>query len=110
ESNALFLHRKLWDELGGLDERFDAPGGGLLNLDTFKRAVEWSDAGLVILLSEATFHQIHGGTNTNAPLARQHSNWAQWGNQYANIRGRPWEMPMLNRAPTYIGILPRPML
>ncbi len=27
ESNALFLRRRLWDELGGYDERFVTPGG-----------------------------------------------------------------------------------
>lgn len=66
ESNALFLRRDLWELLGGLDERFDASGGGLVNLDTFGRALKWSDSELVILLGEATFHQLHGGTNTNA--------------------------------------------
>src|SRR6202140_922355 len=41
ESNALFLRRELWELLGGVDERFTAPGGGLLNLDTFSRVLEW---------------------------------------------------------------------
>src|SRR5207247_4870135 len=27
ESNALFLSRAMWEELGGVDELFDAPGG-----------------------------------------------------------------------------------
>jgi len=110
ESNALFLRREFWEALGGLDERFDAPGGGLLNLDTFNRALEWPDAQLVILLGEATFHQLHGGTNTNSPLVRQHDNWTRWGSQYASIRGRPYEITRPKRALTHIGTFPRPML
>lgn len=110
ESNALFLRREFWEVLGGLDERFDAPGGGLLNLDTFNRALEWPDAQLVILLGEATFHQLHGGTNTNSPLVRQHDNWTGWGSQYANIRGRPYEIARPKHPPAYIGTFPRPML
>jgi hypothetical protein len=104
------MRRELWDMLGGMDERFDAPGGGLLNLDTFNRALEWPDAQLVILLGEATFHQLHRGTNTNIPLVQQHANWARWGPQYANIRGRPYEIAQPKHAPTCIGIFPRPML
>jgi glycosyltransferase involved in cell wall biosynthesis len=110
ESNALFLRREFWDVLGGLDERFDSPGGGLLNLDTYNRALEWPDAQLVVLLSEATFHQLHGGTNTNIPLVRQHENWTLWGPQYASIRGRPYEIAQPKKPPTYVGIFPRPML
>jgi hypothetical protein len=110
ESNALFLRREFWDALGGVDERFDDTGGGLLNLDTFNRAIESPDAQLVILSGEATFHQLHGGTNTNAPMARQHENWTRWGTQYASIRGRPYEMPRPRQPATLIGTIPRPML
>jgi hypothetical protein len=109
ESNALFLRRELWELLGGLDERFDAPGGGLLNLDTFRRALECPEAELVILLGEATFHQLHGGISTNAPPDRQSDNWLRWSSQYASICGRPYERPT-QRAPTYIGTLPPPAL
>jgi glycosyltransferase involved in cell wall biosynthesis len=110
ESNALFLRREFWEALGGLDERFDSPGGGLLNLDTYNRAIDWPDARLVVLLSEATFHQLHGGTNTNIPLVRQHENWTHWGAQYASIRGRPYEIAQPKHPPTCIGTFPRPML
>jgi glycosyltransferase involved in cell wall biosynthesis len=110
ESNALFLRREFWEVLGGLDERFDSPGGGLLNLDTYNRAIESPDAQLVVLLGEATFHQLHGGTNTNIPLARQNDNWARWGPQYADIRGRPYAIALPQNPPTYIGTVPRPML
>jgi glycosyltransferase involved in cell wall biosynthesis len=110
ESNALFLRRDFWEALGGLDERFDAPGGGLLNLDTFNRAIEWPEAELVVLLGEATFHQLHGGTNTNIPLVRQHDNWTYWGRQYADIRGRPYEIARPRQPPTLVGTCPQPML
>jgi glycosyltransferase involved in cell wall biosynthesis len=110
ESNALFLRRELWQLLGGLDERFDAPGGGLVNLDTFRRALEWPDAELVILLGEGTFHQFHGGISTNAPREKQHDNWTRWSSQYASIRGRPYEVFRPRHAPTYIGTLAPPAL
>jgi glycosyltransferase involved in cell wall biosynthesis len=110
ESNALFLRRDFWEVLGGLDERFDAPGGGLLNLDTFNRALEWPEAQLVILLGEATFHQFHGGTNTNISLLQQHHNWTAWGAQYAEIRGRRYAIAQPRHPPTYVGTFPRPML
>lgn len=110
ESNALFLRREFWETLGGFEEQFDDPAGGLVNLDVFIRAVESPGAKIVILLGEATFHQLHGGTNTNSPLARQHENWTRWGAQYGAIRGRPWTSPQLKGLPTYIGTLPRPAL
>ena len=109
ESNALFLRRELWELLGGVDERFDAPGGGLVNLDTFSRILEWPDAELVILLGEAAFHQLHGGTNAMrhptvntelAPLATRIC-----GNSRASVsRSRGGE-----RRP-YLGTLPRSAL
>lgn len=110
ESNALFLRREFWEALGGLDERFDASGGGLVNLDTFNRALEWPEAQLVVLLGEATFHQLHGGTNTNIPLVQQHDNWTGWGSQYASLRGRAYEIARPKQPPTYVGTFPRPML
>src|SRR6266852_4375870 len=82
ESNALFLRRELWELLGGVDERFDAPGGGLVNLDTLRRTLEEPDVELVILLGEGTFHQFHGGTSTNAMPESQAENIARWSNQY----------------------------
>jgi glycosyltransferase involved in cell wall biosynthesis len=106
ESNALFLRRELWEVLGGVDERFNAPGGGLLNLDTFRRALELPDAELVILLGEATFHQLHGGTNTNARPERQRQNEDRWLLEYASIRGHPYATLRPRHAPTYIGTLP----
>jgi tetratricopeptide (TPR) repeat protein len=106
ESNATFASRELWDAIGGFDERFDAAGGGLLNLDTFARLTKPRDAELVVLLGEATFHQWHGGTNTNSPAERQLENWNTWTQQYAAIRDRAYEVPRRERPPTFIGTLP----
>jgi glycosyltransferase involved in cell wall biosynthesis len=110
ESNALFLRRESWDLLGGFDERFDAPGGGLVNLDTFRRCLEWPGAQLVILLGEGTFHQVHGGVATNVPADRHRAGWAQWEAQYESIRGKHYTVSRPRSLPTYIGMLPRPAL
>ena len=82
ESNALFLRRELWTELGGLDERFDAPGGGLLNLDTYRRALELPDTEPVLLLGEGTFHQLHGGVATNVAVGCLAESLARWNAHY----------------------------
>lgn len=106
ESNGLFLPRRIWEELGGVEERFDAPGGGLLNLDTFRRAVETPDTQLVFLLGEGTFHQVHGGIATNADLQTFRARITQWCEQYETIRGRPWSPAPAREPQTLLGGLP----
>jgi glycosyltransferase involved in cell wall biosynthesis len=109
ESNALFMSRESWNLLGGLDERFDAPGGGYVNLDTLARATELPGSELVILLGEATFHQIHGGIATNQNFRSLAHSLSKWEEQYQAIRKRPWRAPSpTNR--TYIGSLPDAVL
>ena len=110
EANALFMRRELWDRLGGMDERFEAPGGGLVNLDTFARAMELQDSRLVLLLGEGTFHQIHGGVATNILAEQIPDNWTNWAGEYERIRGRPYSAPSPKWPPTYIGTWPRPAL
>ncbi|MBV9407621.1 MAG: class I SAM-dependent methyltransferase [Candidatus Eremiobacteraeota bacterium] len=109
ESNALFLRRDAWERLGGVDERFTSPGGGLLNLDTFRRAIELPNAQLVLLLGEATFHQLHGGVSTNAFPTQQMRNWERWSAEYIAVRGRPYTVPE-RMPPAYVGTLPKPAL
>jgi hypothetical protein len=110
ESNALFLKRELWDALQGMDERFDAPGGGLVNLDVFDRALALPDAQLVILLGEGTFHQLHGGIATNSPAEQQPENWQKWAGRYAQIRQRAYQVPVPRKPPAYVGTLSRTAL
>ncbi len=76
--------RALWEELDGFDERFQSPGGGLVNHDTLRRALELPDVQPVTLLGEANFHQVHGGIATNAPPAARDL----VAEKYARIRGR----------------------
>ena len=102
ESNALTLSREFFDALGGLDERFESAGGGLANLDLFERACATEGSQLVVLLGEGTFHQMHGGVSTNAPLGQ--SPWGRFAEEYEAIRGRAYEKP--NVEPLFLGMLP----
>jgi len=110
ESNALFMKRELWSMLKGFDESFDAAGGGLLNLDTFDRAINIPGAQLVRLLSEATFHQFHGGKATNSPTKMLHEDLAAWSEQYFSLRGKYFSVPLPRSPPTYLGLLPTQIL
>lgn len=101
ETNALFLHRASWDQLGGYDAGFECPGGGLANLDTWARACALPDAKVFMLLGEATFHQVHGGIATNAPPKAR---WAEFHEEFARLRGRTYTRPAA--CPTFYGQIP----
>lgn len=100
ESNAIFMRKALWDELGGFDERFQSPGGGYVNLDTLSRAVALPGVTAVTLLGEGTFHQVHGGVATNAT----HNVHDAFRAEYMNIRGRPFQAPVYQSL--YVGSVP----
>ena len=108
ECNALFLPAEVWDELGGFDEHFDTPGGGLVNYDALKRASLLADVGWVMLLGEGTFHQLHGGVATNASPTKHEESMRTWVAQYEAIAGRPLERPYLPD-PVFLGVLPTQM-
>ncbi len=99
ESNALFMPRAMWAEIGGYDEHFESPGGGLVNLDAYARACELPDSQLIVLLGEGTFHQVHGGVAANAlvsPAAEFHA-------EYRALRGHEFAAPDPDRL--YLGRL-----
>jgi len=88
ESNALFLPRALWGELGGYDPDFAEPGGGVANPDTFIRACGLPGAQLIRVLGEGTFHQFHGGVSTSTPQ-RAMDVLREGSRAYLRRRGRP---------------------
>ncbi|MBP0445058.1 glycosyltransferase family 2 protein [Roseomonas sp. SSH11] len=88
ESNAIFMSRALWRELGGYDEAFRGAGGGAVNPDLFIRACEAPGTQLIRVLGEGTFHQLHGGTTT-AGDGRAASLLKLGSKQYYRIRKRP---------------------
>jgi glycosyltransferase involved in cell wall biosynthesis len=101
ESNAIFMHRRLWNELGGFDEKFQSPGGGLVNLDTLSRAVQLPDSVVVTLLGEGTFHQVHGGVATNSI----HNMAGIFQAEYNEIRQRSYQPPVYQSL--YVGSVPQ---
>lgn len=99
ETNGVFMDCKLWESLGGLDERFEAPGGGFVNLDFWRRAIEASGGHPWMVLGEGTFHQVHGGVATNGPAESRAAMRAE----YAAIHGRPFAPPKYE--PQFVGSL-----
>jgi len=97
ESNALFMPRELWAELGGYEDAFLEPGGGLVNLDTYRRACLLPGTRLIALLGEGTFHQFHGGVATNSRA----SPWESFHNEYVRIRKQPFAA--VNIEPLFVG-------
>jgi glycosyltransferase involved in cell wall biosynthesis len=87
ESNCFFMKRTLFQGQGGAEERFDFPGGGFLNLDIYKRAVEAPGITPVQIIGEGSFHQLHGGVTTNSSRGERTAKLHEYREQYAQIRG-----------------------
>lgn len=104
ESNCFALRRADYLALGGYDERFASPGGGLCNLDWFNRVHEAARFQPARLLGEATFHQFHGGVATNVPPNRHP--WPTMAEEYRTIRGQDFASGY--REPLYWGECPEP--
>jgi len=92
ESNCFFMRKKSFEAMHGFDERFDMPGGGLVNLDFYVRACK-RDAPLVMLIGEGTFHQVHGGIATNTSEEEVAKHQAEvWWSHYKALRGEPFKV------------------
>ncbi len=101
ESNCLCVPVQLWRDLGGFDPAFTETGGGQVNLDFYKRAVESPDTLLVILIGEGSFHQFHGGITTGTQGSERVKAMQDHFNQYASLRGGPYVSP--DKRPVYLG-------
>jgi len=104
DSSCLFMARSDYERIGGYDERFDAPGGGLVSHDTYRRACALDDTELVVLLGEGTFHQLHGGISTGASEERFADAYRAWSEQYRALRGEPHTRPA--KAAHFLGHVP----
>jgi glycosyltransferase involved in cell wall biosynthesis len=102
ESNCFSLRKADYLELGGFDERFVSPGGGLANLDFFNRVHVDERYAPVMLLGEATFHQLHGGVATNVPMSAHP--YVRFASEYQEVKGRAFES--VYRRPEYFGEVP----
>ena len=99
ESACLTLRKEAFEQLGGLDERFQSPGGGLVLLDFFQRALARPELAYIMLLGESTFHQYHGGAATGASPG-DHP-WHRFHDEYRSLRGHDFQR--IPRLPIYLG-------
>ena len=104
ESNCISMPREIWKDLGGYDVRFDMRGGGLVNLDLYKRACEYTGVTHIFLHGEGTFHQFHGGVTTGGENSIDRQKFIdEIKEQYQQIRGHSFTSPETN--PLYLGEL-----
>ncbi len=102
ESNCISMPRELWRALRGYDARFDMRGGGVVNLDLYKRACEYPGVTHVFLHGEGTFHQFHGGVTTGGEEAEIRQKFiTAIMEQYRDIRGKKFEAPLTDTV--YLG-------
>ena len=105
ESNCISVPRELWHDLGGYDVQFDLRGGGLTNLDFYRRACEYPGIQHVIIPGEGTFHQFHGGVTTGGEKREVRDVYIEASKaQYHDLRGEDYSSP--NTHPIYLGKLP----
>ena len=99
ESGCFAMRKADYLAMGGFDERFQSPGGGLCNLDIFQRALARPELEYVVLLGEGTFHQVHGGVSTSVPMERHP--WEAFHEEFKRIRGR--RFVRIPRRPVFVG-------
>ncbi|MGI9285187.1 MAG: glycosyltransferase family 2 protein [Pseudomonadales bacterium] len=104
ESNCVCVSKQTYDALGGYDEGFTETGGGQVNLDFYKRAVELPETLLITLLGEGCFHQFHGGITTGTKGKERQAAMEAHFAQYRALRGGPYEPP--EKRSIYLGAVP----
>lgn len=104
ESNCICVSKKVFETVGGYDEGFTETGGGLVNLDFYKRVVELPEAVLITLPGEGCFHQFHGGVTTGQQGAQRQAAMEAHVAQYRALRNGPYEPP--EKRSIYLGTIP----
>ena len=87
ESNFIALSVQKWQQLGGMDTRYNDFGGGNANLDLYKRLLESPDTPFYLLYGEGSFHQFHGGVTTGTLKDERARIYKQLDDQDIAIRG-----------------------
>jgi predicted glycosyltransferase involved in capsule biosynthesis len=103
ESNCFALPKKKLLQLGGFDEGFRTPGGGIVNLDLFERAMQLPEITPVKFLGEASFHQFHGGVATNIPPEKHP--WSDYMHEYRVLRGKEFSFSGVTRSSFCFGFV-----
>lgn len=99
ESGCFGIRRNDYLLMGGMDERFQSPGGGMVSLEFFHRAVRDMTRDYVMLIGEGSFHQFHGGVATGS--AWTDHPWKVFHAEYESITGKPYFR--VARIPYYMG-------
>lgn len=87
ESNFIATSLRKWRSIGGVDVRYDDFGGGMANLDLYKRLLESPQTPLYLLYGEGSFHQFHGGVTTGTLKEERDRVFKQIQEQDQRIRG-----------------------
>jgi glycosyltransferase involved in cell wall biosynthesis len=103
ELSWIALRADTFNALGGFENRFQSPGGGLVNQDFRNRLMGMPEVTPVVLLGEGVFHQFHGGVATNVPMERHPLN--HFHAEYEKIVGEPFK-PVPTANVVYHGTMP----
>lgn len=99
ESNAFFIKREHFLNIGGYNEEFVSSGGGYVNLDFFNRAVSNSPSNFVLLTDQGSFHQVHGGVSTTyTPNNSQFrvDQAKRWKDEFKAVTSRDYQRVMID--------------
>jgi len=95
------MRRESFLDMDGYNERFQSPGGGLVNHDFLNRVVVQERVQPIVLLGEGSFHQIHGGVATNVPI-KDHP-MPKFAGEYKHILGKAYQAEPPINPPYYFG-------
>ncbi|MEP2829416.1 glycosyltransferase family A protein [Parvibaculum sp.] len=93
ESNFIALSVRKWNEVGGMDSRYNDFGGGNANLDLYKRLLDPPGVPYYLLFGEGSFHQFHGGVTTGTRSEERNKVYRQLTEQDIAIRGEDRSAP-----------------